>query len=231
MKRTVVCIAYKGDREHDHDDAVDVLQYQLGTPIIRTVKSAYVGKARSTMAVTALANGADVVFFIDSDSLFDPRDVEKLADVARETRGVVGAPYSQRGMGARIVGGFAESVKGATFFKGGGLYQATGVIGMGFTAIHREVFERLDSLPEMEPVHWSGGHCRRYFHEAVVDGFWMHEDAAFCHFARMVGCRTDLDTRFRVQHLGEHAFGIEDCRAPAIRAESVELQFKANDGQ
>ncbi len=225
-KQTVVCVAYKGDREHQHADSMECLKWQHKLTILSAVKSAYVGKSRSALATQALALGADVVFFIDSDSLFNPDDVERLSDVARETRGIVGAPYSQRSMGASIVGGFADSVKEATFFEGGGLYPASGVIGMGFTAIHREVFEQLDVLPEMQPVLYGELEVRRYFHEAVVDGHWLHEDATFCHLARSIGCRTDLDTRFRVLHMGEYAFGIEDCRQPVARAQSIHLGFR-----
>ncbi len=225
-KKTIVCIAYKGDRGHAHGDAVDVLKHQLGIPVLSIVGCSYIGKARSVLATSALAQGADVVFFVDSDTLFDPRDVERVADVARETRGVVGVPYSQRCLGGLVVGSFDASIEQVTFFEGGSKYPASGVIGMGFTAICHDVFLKMDALVDMQPVSCMGHTCRPYFRESVIDGQWLHEDATFCHEARLLGCTTDLDTRFRLRHVGEHAFRIEDCANAHEDKPSLVLQIK-----
>ncbi len=227
MNKTIVCIAYKGDRGHDHGDAVDVLRHQLGIPVLSVVGCAYIGKARSLLATNALAQGADVVFFIDSDTVFDPADVERVADSARISRGIVGVPYSQRCLGGLIVGSFDKSLTEVTFFEGGGKYRATGVIGMGFTAIHRDVFEKMHELPNMQPVSFLGiNSCRPYFYEAIVDGYWLKEDATFCHVARELGFTTELDTRFRLTHVGEHAFRIEDCLVTPVNQSSLVVKIK-----
>ncbi len=159
--------------------------------------------------------------------LFDPLDVERLAEVARETRGVVGVPYSQRKMGAGIVGapdtGGADA---AVFFDDGKLYPSLGVIGMGFTAIHREVFEKIDALPGYATLSSQSGVTRPYFKKIVVDNYWLPEDASFCHVARQAGASTMVDTRIRVKHLGLHPFGVEDCRQRQEEV-SLKLRFKA----
>jgi hypothetical protein len=225
--KTIVCVAYKGDRGHVHGEAVDALKYRIGTPFISVVGCAYVGKARSVLASSALEQGADVVFFIDSDTIFDPSDVERVADVARQTRGVVGVPYSQRLLGGLAVGGFDESVVDqVTFFEGGGRYPASGVIGMGFTAIHQDVFRKMEELPDMQIVSCIGHKCRPYFRELTVGGNWLHEDASFCHLARRLGFPTELDTRFRLRHVGEHAFRIEDCLNRVEDKSSLVLQIR-----
>ncbi len=226
MSTTIVCVAYKGDRGHAHGEAIDALKYRLGIPFISIVGCAHIGKARSVLATNALEQGADVVFFIDSDTIFDPLDVERVADVARETRGIVGVPYSQRQLGGIVVGGFDESIEQVTFFEGGGRYSASSAIGMGFTAIHQDVFRKMDSLPDMQIVSCIGHKCRPYFRELTVDGNWLHEDASFCHLARTLGFPTELDTRFRLRHVGEHEFRIEDCLNRTEERSTVVVQIR-----
>jgi len=211
MRRTVVLTTPGKSRDHDYGDCIDVLKHQLGLLVLETRRHPQLDMARSSLACAALDQGADVAFFIDSDITFDPPDVERLADVARETRGVVGAPYSIRGMGAGVIGGIDPDVGDVVFFEGGGLYPATGIIGMGFTAIHADAFARLDRLPEYAPRQSPGGLLRPYFQKLVVDGYWHHEDASFCHAVRQAGGTTHVATRFRVRHVGDHPFCIEDA--------------------
>lgn len=210
--KTAVLMAFKGaERSHVQSDQIDALKNGLGIPVLELRGCTQIDIGRSYLATVALQHGAEVVVFIDDDMEFVPGDVPKLADVVRETRGVAGAPYSPRKMGAPQVGGFDSDLLEAGFFASGGLYLASGVIGMGFTAIHRDVFERLDALPEYAVRRTQDGPVRPYFKKLVVDGFWLHEDASFCHAARQVGVITQLDTRIRVKHVGAYRYGIEDC--------------------
>lgn len=224
-KRTVLLATYGKAREHLHGDCIDVVKHDLGILTLDVRASSQIDMARSLLACAALAHGADVMVFVDSDILFDPFDVELLADSARETRGVVGAPYSMRRMGSAIVGSL--DAEEAVFFEGGGRCPARGVIGMGFTAIHRDVFDLLDALPEYAQVNSLEGIMRPYFKKLVVEGYWLHEDASFCHAARQAGSPTHIDTRFRVKHLGDYAFGIEDCRRIMRDEPTLSLRLKA----
>jgi hypothetical protein len=205
---------------------MDVLKYDLGMLVLATRGNTHIDVARSLLATVACAHGADVAVFIDHDMLFEPLDVEALANVARETRGVVGAPYSQRKMGASLAVSFHPDTEEAVFFEGGGLYPAAGTVGMGFTAIHRDVFEKLDQLPEYAVVNSAEGLLRPYFKKLVVGGRWLPEDASFCHAARAAGATTQIDTRFRVKHLGEYAFGVEDCRRKLTDESTLRLRLR-----
>ena len=229
-KKTVVLATYGGSRDHAHGDLMDMLKYELGITVLDTRGHAQIDMARSLLAGAALAHGADVMVFIDHDILFDPFDIDRLADVARDTRAIVGAPYAQRAMGASLVGSFDASVQEVTFFEGGGLYPTDGVIGMGFTAIHRDVLERLDRLPQYALRNCREGIVRPYFEKIVVDGYWLHEDASFCAAARRAGAQTFMDTRIRVKHLGDHPFAIEDCRRKSADEKSLKIRVARQSG-
>ena len=211
QQQTVVLVPFGGGRDHGFSDLIEVLRYQLSLLVVELRRHAQLDIGRSLLATSALHQGADVVVFIDSDMLFDPLDVERIANVARETRGVVGAPYSERRMGGHLTSSPRKDIEEMTFFEGGGLYPSESVIAMGFTAIHREAFERLHSLPEYAERRCNEGLVRPYFQKATIDGYWFPEDASFCHAVRSVGVSTHLDTRIRVKHVGDYAFGVEDC--------------------
>ena len=225
---TIALVTYGKLKEPRHADCMAALQ-QSGLLVIETRGSAHIDIARSHLACAALGLEADVVVFIDHDILFESSDVERLANVARETRGVVAVPYSTRMMGGSVVGGIAPYVESVIFYEGGGLYPATDVLGMGFTAIHRDVFELMDLLPEYALVDSMEGPMRPYFQKRIVDGYWMGEDASFCHFARVAGGTTTVDTRIRVKHLGDYAFGIEDCRRRLTEESSICLKIKGSE--
>ncbi len=224
-KKTIVLGTYGKTREHLHGECMDALQHELGVLVLSTRESSHIDVARSFLASTALDMGADVVVFIDHDMLFDPLDVEVLAERTRETRGVIGAAYSMRKMGAGLVGSFKPDTPDAIFFEGGGLYEAAGALGMGFTAIHREVFEKINKLPDYPQLRSQEGSMRPYFQKITVDGYWLKEDASFCHIARLVGAPLHVDTRFRVKHQGEHWFGIEDCRHKSVDEPTLKVQL------
>jgi len=226
-KKTIVLATYGKTREHQHGECMDALRYQLGIEIFDTKAHSQIDQARSLLATYAMAHGADVALFIDHDTIFNPLDVEVLADVAREKQCVVGAAYSTRKLGGNIVGGPDSSkYEEVTFYEGGGLYDAVNVVGMGFTAIHRSVFEKLDELPEYAEANSGDGMMRPYFKKLIIDGFWYKEDASFCHAARSVGVTTLIDTRIRIKHLGDHAFGIEDCRIRSPDQSTLKLRLQ-----
>lgn len=226
-KKTIVLATYGATRGHAHSDCMEALRCQLGLQYFDTKGHSQIDMARSLLASHALAHGADVVVFIDHDILFDPMDVIAIADVAREVRGVVGAPYSMRQLGGAVVGGLTPTEgEPVVFYEGGGLYDASGTVGMGFTAIHREAFERFHELPEYAEVNSGDGLSRPYFQKRIIDGYWHKEDDSFCRMCRKLGIPTKIDTRIRVLHVGEHAFRIEDCRVRVTQENTLKLGIR-----
>jgi len=228
-KKTVVLVPYGKSREHLHGDCIDLVRHGLGIPVLEVRGGSQIDMIRSQLACAALDLGADVALFIDSDILFDPADIAVISNSARNVQGVVGAPYSERRMGSGLVGCFEPSVDEVTFGEGGGLYRAPGVLGMGFTAIHRSVFERLDALPQYASCNSQGGIIRPYFQRIIADGYWLYEDASFCHAARAAGAGTFTDTRIKVKHLGDHPFAVEDVCRRTTDEKSIKLRVRARD--
>lgn len=225
--KTIVLATY---RDHTQDARHAVCMEALrtmGIMVLDVTGSPHIDIARSGLATAALELGADVAFFIDADIVFEPLDVERLANVVRETRGVVGAPYSLREMGRGVVAGIVPKDDHVTFFEGGGLYDAQGVIGMGFTAIHREVLEKIKEIPGYSLVDTQAGTVYPFFQKLVIDKRWLHEDASFCEAARLVGAPTQIDTRIRLTHLGTYGFRIEDsCKAARPNEPTLSVRAK-----
>lgn len=224
-KKTIALATYGKTREHRHGECMDALKHELGMLVLETKECSHIDVARSLLSTIALDLGADVAVFIDHDMAFDPLDVEKLAEEARGTRGIVGGVYSQRKMGSGIVGSFSPDTSEAIFFEGGGLYESAGALGMGFTAIHRDVFEKLDALEQFARVQSQEGSMRPYFEKIKVDGYWLKEDASFCHAARLSGSPVHVDTRIRLKHQGEHWFGVEDCRSRQVDMPTLKVRL------
>lgn len=227
-KKTVVLMTFGKTRDHEIADLVEIMRSELGLMVFDTRGHNQIDIARSLLATQALRMGSDVVVFIDHDMWFDPSDVLEIAETARKTVGIVSAPYSRRGMGAGIVGGsiVSEADGKVGFFGAGGLHEVSGTVGMGFTAIHHSVFRRLDAVEGYGLMRCAEGEVVPYFQKIVRDGYWLHEDASFCQVAREQGATLHVDTRIRVKHVGNYAFGIEDClRIPVVEAPELRLRL------
>jgi hypothetical protein len=122
-----------------------------------------------------------------------------------------------RSPGSKMIGGIdtakfekEQPGKKVVFFDGGGIYPAL-YLGMGFTAIHKDVLEKLaPTLPILDNgvTHQK---IRPYFSLIQEDGKYYGEDVSFCLRAARIGARIDMDTRLRVWHKGSYTYGLEDC--------------------
>ena len=152
VPRYLIATPYWGAIDPDHlDCVVSMLRLypELGQrqQRYRVKGCAYIDIARATAAQFAIDGGYDGLFFIDHDIVFDPRDVIALMREAEREQTIVYAAYSMRRGGDRMIGTFHESVKHATFFRGGGLYPGKDG-GLGFAAIPRRVLEAVgNGLP------------------------------------------------------------------------------------
>lgn len=147
VPRYLVGILYYGAVDREHDRCVKAL---TGHPYILDVMELtgcpYIDMGRSIIATRVLDHPEiDGLLFIDHDMVFEPGEVEKVIESAERSRGVAGAAYSMRRPG-RIIGAIdgskLEPGQKVVFFDGGQAVPAQH-LGMGMTAIHRSVFERL----------------------------------------------------------------------------------------
>lgn len=93
--------------------------------------------------------------------------------------------------------------------------------GMGFSLIHRDVFDTLkllkqfkgvteshDGPPLIEQFYWEGEIVDHFFPTGPNDltSHWIGEDHGFFHYARMANIATRVETRTRLIHWGRAAF-------------------------
>lgn len=145
--RYLVGILYYGGIDREHDRCVQSLKNH---PYIHAVMEMhgcpYIDIGRSIIATKVLDDPQfGGLLFFDHDMIFEPDEVTKLIESTEACKGVVGAAYSMRRPG-HMIGGIDTRKLGegekVVFFNGGGPRDAT-YLGMGMTAIHRSVFERL----------------------------------------------------------------------------------------
>lgn len=148
MKPYLVGVLYYGPIDREHDKCVEALRNH---PYIATLFEMhgcpYIDIGRSTIATKVLDDESfGGLLFIDHDMIFDFAEVTKVIESAEACQGVVGGAYSMRRPGNSMIGGIdqaqLEPGEIVTFFEGGGCRPAV-YLGMGFTAIHRSVFEKL----------------------------------------------------------------------------------------
>lgn len=143
---------YYGAVDREHDRCVKALHGQpFVFDVLEMTGCPYIDIGRSICATAAMDNPEiGGVLFIDHDMVFEVSEAAKVIESAEACQGVAGAAYSMRRPG-RIIGAIdgtkLEAGKKVVFFEGGESLPAN-YLGMGLTAIHRSVFERLVAASE-----------------------------------------------------------------------------------
>jgi hypothetical protein len=129
----------------------------------------------------------DTLFFLDTDILFT---VEEFMFVLEGSEQVVIAPYARKILGMQPTG-----------------------FGMGFSRIHRSVFEMLDGMVDEEGKDMLGRYyldgeiATHYFQTGVSpDARWFGEDTAFWHYCAQAGITQRLERRTRLGHAGRFVY-------------------------
>lgn len=231
IMKYAVCIPYYGLRDPDHLACVDVLRRQ-GVPILIVPNCPYVDMARCMLAKLFLTEtDADIMMFIDHDIIFQPKQVGEMCQRLHDTDwDILGACYSHRRPSGGLIGHPMHDIKEAVFYQPG-IIPAL-ILGMGFCAIKRQVFERLDK-------HWTKVYCptlgqtvHPYFMGMLDNSgmigsqypvYWHGEDVSFLVRARQVGCKIGIDLEPRIYHRGKMDYAIEDAafnaasNAPSVK--------------
>ncbi len=170
-----------------------LLQYHPETLRIVNARSSLIPASRYILARDALSQGADALFFVDTDLCFPEDALQRLVE---HDRPIVGATYVVRRPPVhRLEGVGVERIRP----------DSTGLVKMkkmpiGFSLIRREVFEK---IPEpWFPVAW------------VQDTrSFIGEDHAFCELARAAGYDLwcDLDLSGEVGHEGSQVWTWNDA--------------------
>lgn len=210
-----ICVPYFGGKDWEHDDLIDSA-VASGYMLERINGYPYIDQARCYLAERALKRGADVVFFIDHDMIFDIDDIERMADEALARNAVVAGLYLTRKVKGTAVVNLNPVPDKILCFKAGMLYPC-GCLAGGFTAIPRAV---LEAMP-VKTARLGDGKTRvRLWFENTVFwgkdeageeiGVWGGEDTAFSKRVLDAGFQLFVDTRPRLFHKGTHKFALED---------------------
>lgn len=173
-----------------------------------------VSRARNTLSAQFLKTDCTHLLWIDSDIIFKPEDVARLAS---HDVGVVAGFYPKKQAElAWVCNALAEP---AAVDPTTGL-QPVRYMGTGFMLIAREVFERMrNEYPDIaftpdgkeEETEWDFWQVGVY---KFPDGFrrYLSEDWWFCQRCLDMGIQVHADTRIVVQHIGEVAYPLPDQR-------------------
>lgn len=147
MNRYLIGVLYYGGIDREHDHCVKALsKHERIFDVMDLTGCPYIDQGRSLIA-TKVLDTPEIggLLFIDHDMIFDVPEAIKVIEAAEECQGVAGAAYSMRRPG-RIIGEVDghQLTKGqkVVYFNGGASLPAS-YLGMGLTAMHRSVLERL----------------------------------------------------------------------------------------
>lgn len=145
MQKYLAGVLYYGPKDDEHEACMRKLDQHPRILAVADVKGCpYIDIGRASLAEYALAvPDAAGILFLDHDILFDMKSVDQILESCDESHAVVGAGYSMRSPGSKMIGGLdTSSGRPVVFFEGGGRYPAH-YLGMGFTAIHRDALRQI----------------------------------------------------------------------------------------
>jgi hypothetical protein len=144
--------------------------------------------ARNIIVHKFLASDCDRIMMIDSDIIFSETDFRLMLESEKD---IVTAPYARKIPG-----------------------KAPAMFGLGFTLVHRRVFTAMDNLvnddgePIVSQFYMDGEIHSNYFPVGVTgDSRWLGEDRAFFVLCSMCGIPYTMETRCRLQHVGNFTYG------------------------
>jgi hypothetical protein len=207
----------------------------MGYPVWRVPGFAAIDTARSQIATDAVDQGFEELMWIDSDMEFDPASVMQLRT---HNLPIVCGLYPKKGRRALSSAIFPRT-ESVIFGRGGGLleirYAAT-----GFLYTRRRVYLDIQRHCEL-PI------CNLQFNHPLVPFFmtmtvetdestpanprhwYLSEDFAFSHRARLAGYKIFADTSIRVGHIGRYTYAWEDAGISMNRYET--FHFTVNDAK
>lgn len=171
---------------------------------------------------------ADVMVTIDDDIQFDPEDLWKIVEGARETRGIYGGAYVTRSqtphLSSRMLPNTPELIFQKTDIRRPIEFQ---YVATGFMAIHRDVVEAMvhGEFRDADGTHrlhrcdkGTSMHDFLPFYDTFTvqepDGsyHWLSEDWAFCERARQLGFKCWIDQSIVLGHVGQVVFTVADIK-------------------
>ncbi len=159
---------------------------------------ALIDAVRNELAREFLDSDCDTLVWIDSDVSWEIKDIERLLVMSHHYPIVSGA-YPCK----------IDPPKFLVTFKGeqdkNGLFPIESM-GLGFTAVQRQVFERLLETTEVYKDPHKDVQVPAFFRIMIKDGLYIGEDIHFFNEARKAGFQAYLDPNIDLAHTGLKTF-------------------------
>ena len=214
-KTAVLVPCYNGVIDVDCERALRVLEAR-GVEVWRVPGFSAIDKARSVMASQALRKGFEVLFWIDSDIVFEVDDVFRLIESELP---LVGGLYPKKGP-RELAAALLRQTRSIHFGKKGGLIEVR-YLGAGFLCTRADLYRRMaERLPLCDQGFGEG--FTPFFlpaiaNDAALGRWYLSEDYAFCQRAKELDVRVMADTRVRLGHAGRYVYGWEDAGSSKAR--------------
>ncbi len=217
--KSVILVPYSSFIEPACEEGLRQLE-NAGHAVWRISGFTDISRGRSQLATDALAAGFDELIWIDSDVVFDPKDVARLRGHGKS---IVGGIYPIKGQ-RRIACTLLEGEAQVRFGEGGGLIPVRH-IAAGFLYTRREVYatiQKVHALPRC--VSQTPNGLIPFFapHWVPVapesDQFiYLSEDFAFCERCQQCKIEVFADTSIRLYHVGKYGYSWEDAGGALAR--------------
>lgn len=180
----------------------------------------FIASGRNKVVKQFLKTEAEWLLFVDDDIIFRPDQVNKIMELADPIKRPIlaGLYLGKLGPGSDIHPIWLEEYKETGFFRSVSKLQGTDdnqglqeidVCGMGFTLIHRSVFETMEkAAPALSssgefPDEWT------WFGHDLRDGIRLGEDTTFCVRAKELGYPIYGVSSIQVPHLKQHFYTVK----------------------
>ena len=209
--------------------------------VVRRVEGySAIDQARNQMSSDALADGFEETLWIDSDVGFEADDVDKLRRHGLPVSCGIYPKKGKRELAIHILPGTPRFRFGIQ----GGLHEIL-YGGTGFLHVRRAVYETLIEKLELPVCNQHAGRPLWPFFQPLVrsaprkvaaatdsdirrTGHWyLAEDYAFCHRARLCGFPIIADTTIRLWHVGDYGYSWEDAGIDRPRFADFDFGFEA----
>ena len=180
--------------------------------------------ARNSIASSAIKDGFEETFWIDSDIGFSPDDILR---IRQRNIPLCCGIYPKKGLreiACHVIPGTADIRFGE---KDGGLVEVL-YAGAGFFHVRSEVYHAIErqfglricdarfgtpNLPYFQPL----------VKQTSAGDWYLGEDYAFCERARVCGYKIMADTRVRLRHFGKYGYSWEDIGSELPRFADYQL--------
>ncbi len=180
---------------------------------------AAIARSRNRVATSFLESKNDILLFMDDDVAYDCRQLQLMILAMRHyDLDIVGAAYSTKEEKAPVFALRTLTGQESIPFGEEGLIYPVRYVSGGCMAIHRRVFEKMIKDGDKQLCHPDTVKFYSFFDtmEKDIDGkhSWLSEDWAFCERALEAGFKVWVDTRVKLDHIGEKVYNWDDFVRP-----------------